>query len=125
MTKHQILLLNKAVRELHEKGHSFIGGIHCNSVARLLVEMEQEIKSLNKAAQPKWISVEERLPEDEVVAANFAPSTYGYKEYILGYVRPPMGTEPGGCYAINDYEILHNVTHWMPLPPTPNDNKEE
>ena len=70
-------------------------------------------------AMPKWISVEERLPEDEVVAANFAPGTYGYKEYILGYVRPPSDTEPGGCYAINDYEVLHNVTHWLPLPPGP------
>lgn len=71
------------------------------------------------AAQPKWISVVERLPEDEVIAANFAPGTHGYKEYILGYVCPPRDSEPGGCYATNDYEILRNVTHWMPLPTGP------
>ena len=73
-----------------------------------------------EAAQPKWISVDERLPEREVLAANFAPKTYGYKEYIIGYVS--RGTEPGKCYAENDYEILYNVTHWMPLPLPPKED---
>ncbi len=75
-----------------------------------------------EAAQPKWISVEERLPDVEVLAANFAPGTYGYKEYIIGYVSGEKCTEPGKCHAENDYEILYNVTHWMPLPEPP---KEE
>lgn len=74
---------------------------------------------------PRWISVEERMPEGEVLAANFATGTYGYKEYIIGYVFPPRVTEPGGYYAENDYETLHDVTHWMPLPEPPKEEKED
>ena len=33
-----------------------------------------------EAQVPRWISVEERLPEGSVLAANFAPGTYGCKE---------------------------------------------
>lgn len=67
---------------------------------------------------PRWISVEERLPEGEVIAANFAPGTYGYKEYLLGYVHKHDDL----YYAENSFEILNTVTHWMPLPEPP---KEE
>ena len=77
-------------------------------------------------AAPEWISVEERLPDGEVLAANFTQGTHGYKEYIIGYVSAVKCTEPdwysGKCYAENDHEILDNVTHWMPLPQGP---KEE
>lgn len=79
-------------------------------------ELTEKVEQI-KAEQPKWISVDERMPEREVLAANFAPRTYGYKEYIIGYVS--RGTEPGKCYAENDYEILYDVTHWMPLPSMP------
>ena len=75
-----------------------------------------------QAAQPKWISVDERMPEREVLAANFAPRTYGYKEYIIGYVSEEKCTEHGKCCASNDYEILYNVTHWMPLPEPPKED---
>lgn len=72
---------------------------------------------------PRWISVKERLPDGEVLAANFAPGTYGYKEYLIGYVSVVKCTEPDWekdkCYATNDFEILNNVTHWMPLPEPP------
>ena len=61
---------------------------------------------------PHWISVEERLPEGEVIAANFAPGTYGYKEYLLGYVHKHDDL----YYAENSFEILNTVTHWMPIP---------
>ena len=61
---------------------------------------------------PHWISVEERLPEGEVIAANFAPGTYGYKEYLLGYVHKHDDL----YYAENPFEILNTVTHWMPIP---------
>ena len=91
--------------------------------------VKRERDAAVEAAQPKWISVEERLPDDEVIAANFAPGTYGYKECILGYVGRDDEVylrEKRVVYcAINDYEILRNVTHWMPLPPALNDKKEE
>ena len=74
----------------------------------------------------QWISVKDRLPDEEVLAANFAPGTHGYKEYIIGYVEAvkcyDLDWEKDKCVAQNDFEILENVTHWMPLPEPP---KEE
>ena len=90
---------------------------HIGEIAEKVAQLE--------AAQPKWISVDERMPEREVLAANFAPKTYGYKEYIIGYVSREKCTEPGKCYASNDYEILYNVTHWMPLLSMPEPQKEK
>ena len=86
---------------------------------RQISELTEKVMQL-EALQQKWISVEDRLPDVEVLAANFAPKTYGYKEYIIGYVS--RGTEPGKCYAENDFEILYNVTHWMPLPEPPKED---
>ena len=77
------------------------------------------MKELREKYNPRWISVEERLPEGEVLAANFTPSAYGYKECIIGYVSPPSPTIPDGHYAENEFEILQSVTHWMPLPEPP------
>ena len=87
-------------------------------------ELTGKVAQLEEAQQ-KWISVEDRLPEREVLAANFAPKTYGYKEYIIGYVSREKCTESGKCYAENAYEILYNVTHWMPLPGMPEPQKED
>ena len=64
----------------------------------------------------EWISVKERLPEKEVLAANFKPRSYGYKEYLIGYLSEYTN---GTITAENNHEILENVTHWMPLPEPP------
>lgn len=65
------------------------------------------------AAQPKWISVEERLPEDGTFA-------------LFHYAKNGENTMDVGCYY--DYGMFMvdghsvNATHWMPLPEPP---KEE
>ena len=93
----------------------------CGAPVRLITH--DGMSSFSIEALPiRWIQVEERLPDGIVLAANFAPGTYGYKEYIIGYVFKERPGEPGGCYVENDNEILHDVTHWMPLPEPP---KEE
>ena len=64
---------------------------------------------------PRWISVEERLPEDYedvvIIMRNGASSWYrvAYREY--------GGWSLGGGRRVTD-----EVTHWMPLPEPP---KEE
>ena len=88
----------------------------------LKMAFENDYREGVEAAQPKWISVEDRLPDREVLAANFAPGTCGYKEYIIGYVSVEQCTEQGKYCASNDYEILYNVTHWMPLPEPPKED---
>ncbi len=83
-----------------------------------IVGLQEKIAEMRKKLE--WISVEDRLPDGEVLAANFRPGTYGYKEYIIGYISPVKCFDPdwkkGKHVATNDFEILENVTHWLPLP---------
>ena len=75
----------------------------CNALA-LIERLEAKV--------PKWISVEERLPEDECLALGWQ------NEMLIGLVY-----RSGAGYACeSDGEYLMDVTHWMPLPEPP---KEE
>ena len=79
--------------------------------------MEAATSLLDEYAQtfPRWISVEERLPEDYedvvIIMRNGASSWYrvAYREY--------GGWSFGGGRRVTD-----EVTHWMPIPQAP---KEE
>lgn len=86
------------------------------------------LDAVEDVSSKSWISVENKpLPHDEVIAANFEPGTYGYKECIIGYISEVKCTEPdwhsGKCYAENDYEILNNVTHYIRIPDSPEELK--
>lgn len=63
-----------------------------------------------EAAQPKWISVDERLPESESIAVG------KYGDMLIGTVYFKGGME---YWCENEHEILYNVTHWMSLPEKP------
>ncbi len=102
-------LLNEAFIEAQRQGNRTTGYVADHLLA-------------NGVTVQGWISVKDELPKSEVLAANFAPGTHGYKEHIIGFVSGERCTESGGCFAENDYEILHDVTHWMSLPKLP---KEE
>ena len=72
-------------------------------------------------AQPKWIPVEEKLPDKEgrylvcdggdVLEAQF---------YLTGLLRRPEWSTTD-CYESED---LDHVTHWMPLPEPPEVNQD-
>lgn len=77
------------------------------------------------AAQvPKWISVEERLPKGKCLAGCFAHGSYGYGEYIIGYVAPYSESEGSGYCAEDSFVLLDDVTHWMTLPEPPKEDAE-
>ena len=79
-----------------------------------------------EAAQPKWISVEERLP-DVVDESNFDKRT----EYVLAMSE-------GGVFYVGRFYIYKydesfefvsgyerfDITHWMPLPEPPKEVDE-
>ena len=65
-----------------------------------------------EAKVPKWISVEERLPEGICIAVNDMGSM------IIGYIGEEKGSETG--YSCEDEQYyMPSVTHWMPLPEPP------
>lgn len=66
------------------------------------------------AAQPKWISVKERLPENGQLVWTYSDdkqSSYG------------MMLRHGVWEVIRDGCELVEVTHWMPLPEPPKENE--
>lgn len=75
-----------------------------------------------KAAAPQWISVKDRLPEEDVEVLFFSPKTefnccfVGYRPKKDAYVDP----EGNGLMP----RIIEKYyTHWMPLPEPPKEEK--
>lgn len=66
------------------------------------------------AAQPKWISVKEKLPELlESVLVIYAPTNQAKNDYRME------------CWNWPIYDVYETkfVTHWMPLPEPPKENE--
>lgn len=58
----------------------------------------------------KWIEIDKyNLPEGEVLIINLKERTYGYKEYILGY----LSIDDDKVHAESECEILNNPTHYI------------
>lgn len=97
--------------ELHKDALAYIKQLEEDRKERdILAEAYQELE----ANQPKWISVEERLPK--------------HKQVVLAYVDP--------CLEIVQLDAfdemwktdvgwfkLDSVTHWMPLPAPPKEDE--
>ena len=64
-----------------------------------------------EAAKPKWISVEERMPEDGDDVAAIIRWNENVWEYGIAF-------RCNGKWLVNGEGIV-TVTHWMPLPEPP------
>lgn len=102
-------------------------------------QLESELGKLQnayEAAQSKWISVEERLPDDleEVLILIKETEFYGqYNELSRSYFCQYIGSlDDGEWYTVwcNGFRYIKDtakephadkleVTHWLPLPPGP------
>lgn len=62
-----------------------------------------------------WISVNDKMPDDETVVLVFAPEDKSEPVW-LGYFVSELNvwSDPTGAY------IDEEITHWMPLPEPPN-----
>ena len=69
----------------------------------------------------RWISVKDRLPDTECLAVSMLTGP-AYKEMLIGYVGEASNWDTG-YECESDGEILPNVTHWMPLPELPKEEK--
>ena len=84
--------------------------VYIQQLERQIGELTEKVAQL-EAAQPKWISVEERLPDEpgEVLAC-----VYG-RICIAWYSNRCFETPSGMVF----YAAENAVTHWMPLPQLP------
>ena len=63
----------------------------------------------------EWISVKEKLPNDESVIGPVAVLVYGKHLAIGSYA------DNYGLFFVNDenFRVTNEVTHWLPLPQPP------
>lgn len=103
--------------------HENIGNPAASAAADRLEALLAENERL-KAQLPKWVSVEEKLPEES--GLYFTLSTEGPKRWIdnfdtsLGKFGAWWDYEPDGTKHPN-YRFIEaeNITHWMPIPEPP------
>lgn len=81
-----------------------------------LLDAADTIEAL-EAAQPKWVSVEDHLPNDGQVVLAW----YGGVEVDRLYFS---NEAPGIFLEMNGEVKVHNVTHWMHLPELPKEHHE-
>lgn len=53
-----------------------------------------------------------KLPEGEVLAANFNAGTFGYKEKIIGYMTRQ---EDSTVQCESEHEVLENCSHYIEI----------
>ena len=86
-------------------------GVMCEDALAYIQQLEARV--------PRWIPVEERLPESDdnvLVIVNGECKTMTFEEaYMLASYYPGEG------WIVEEYEDWENpvVTHWMPLPEPP------
>lgn len=85
-------------------------------------QLEQRLVEANKTSM-RWISVGERLPEDaERVYVALRGGAGGV--YIAQYFKNKCQPQEDFWMLENDWEVPASPTHWMPLPPGPEEEEK-
>ena len=95
----------------------------CADALDYIQQLENQIGELTEkvaqleAAQPKWISVDERLPEQFVSVLVYMPDEYPCPTVHEGYLRPD-----GKWDAAHYTRTPDEVTHWANMPEPPKED---
>ena len=75
----------------------------------------------------EWISVKERLPDDEKDGETVLAVVSGkpHENITLCHALMTAGYFPGEGWVVNEYPEWENptITHWMPLPDAPEEER--
>lgn len=81
------------------------------------------LRSMPETTKPGWISVKERLPDDEKDGETVLAVVSGkpHENITLCHTLMTAGYFPGEGWVVNEYPEWENptITHWMPLPEPP------
>ena len=92
---------------------------YCQLMERMLAAEARVVELESRTVPGKWIPVSERMPiEFEAVIAFDGDQVYGEAMYSSDDGFTIDGYDP--CDRLN----LQNVTHWMPLPAAPQEDKK-
>ena len=110
--KRQAESLRTTAKLLEKEGITYFSAENFLNVARLIESLVEQLES----TQPKWISVEERLPEYDAKVLVVIPRYYGRD------IRTARLYE-SGAWLIGDMSAVGSTpTHWMPLPEPPKED---
>ncbi len=99
-----------------------------HKAANALEQLQAENDRLKEEVQQmRWIPVEERLPEENVTVLAFNADPHAEK-YVLARYRTVVYLGCYWCQFDQEYDSwcasCWKVTHWMPLPQPPKEEKK-
>jgi hypothetical protein len=77
-----------------------------------------------EAQVPKWISVEERMADEETIALVFGRGEVSKGTLIEYLPRVHVAFTRNGEWILYDSGELVHATHWMPLPESPEEEEK-
>lgn len=83
--------------------------------------IESEARQKAEAAQPHWVSVDERLPKETKLVVTYGKSHVSFGYNLLLY---DADTDKEVVEWFDYCGNRENVTHWMPLPEPPQEVQE-
>lgn len=82
-----------------------------------------DVRALYEALRPRWVSVSERLPDKGIRVLVLDPTIWEFPRNdthtVIGHYRG------ANHFAGSDWYVpdgMGEVTHWMPLPPLPEES---
>lgn len=101
-------------------GEEQLGYLACNRIVREFPGIDAEPVRLDEAAQPKWISVEDELPEvsDVVLVIASGKPRANVELHNAMLIASYWGDEGWIADGFEGWDKL-DVTHWMQLPEPP------
>lgn len=107
-----------------EFGEKFCFDVLMDRAADRIEKQDAEIKALRDKV-PEWISVSERLPEPEKMVLLIVSGKVKNISFVDAYELGEFDTDEGWILEMWPERKDPKVTHWMPLPELPEEEKHE
>lgn len=117
MKKEAADAIDELSRQLKDLECINIGDLDCDE--HQLCTCMGIVRNRLEAKKPRWISVEERLPEDDTGVLIAYKDIFGEPAIGQAIIRSFGWCWFEGCVEDSVVEVRVEITHWMPLPELP------